>query len=290
MKVISFTPIRLLQNPKFCLFGIAVGLTALHLLLTWRMLGDIDHLTVDVLFWGSLLCLLWRKRNILNLESGMLSSFIGFLLITLVLLKSISLFGFESSFLKLAPLLVALGVCLLASGFKGLKQYWQELLFVLLVCLPEGLLAQTIEEFFKISKLTAQFAAFLLWYLGFEVSCQGANVIVTSGYVFVDTSCTGISTALLLLKLSVLFILMFSSDWRNKISVFVGAIFIAFVTSGIRAALMVAVVSNQEVFNYWHGPEGNQIFSTISILSFGLLCRHLLQLNKLVSPDNVELQ
>jgi len=50
------------------------------------------------------------------------------------------------------------------------------------------------------------------------------------------------------------------------------AVFIAFVTSGILVALMAVVVSNQEAFKYWHGPQGNQIFATISILIYGLFC------------------
>lgn len=264
-------------NSKFYLFGIAVGLTALHLLLTWRLTSDVDQLIINLLFWGSLLCLLWRKRNILNLESGILSSFFGLLLIALLFVKSISLFWFESSFLKIVPMIAALGLGLLASGIKGLKQYWRELIIALLLCLPESLFLQIIEELFKITTLTAKFAAFVLWYIGFQVSRQGANIILSNGSVLVETLCTGISTALLLLKLSVLFILMFPSDWSKKILVPIGAVFIAFVTSGIRVALMAVVVSNHEAFHYWHGGEGNQIFSTVSILIFGLLCRFLLQ-------------
>lgn len=289
MKALPLNPVRLLQSPKFCLFGIAASLTVLHLLLTWRMLGDTDRLIFDVLFWGAILCLLWRKQDILYLESDVLSSFLGFLLIALVLLKSINLFALESAFLKLSPLLVALGLGLLASGFKGLKQYWQELMFVLLVCLPaEGLLSQTIEQLFKVTTLTAQFAVFFLWYLGFEISRQGADVILPHGYVFVDASCTGLGMALLLLKLSVVFILMFPTSWKSKILVPLGAVLIGFVTGGVRAALMVTVVTNQELFHYWHGSPGNQIFSTISILIFGLLCRCLIQ-PELVSSDDVNL-
>lgn len=175
--------------------------------------------------------------------------------------------------MKLAPLLVAFGLALLASGVKGLKQYWRELMFVLLLCVPEGLFLQIIEKSFNVTTLTAKFAVFVLWYLGVAVSGQGVNVILPKGYVYVNDACTGISTALLLLKFSVLFILMFPTDWLKKILVLVGAVFIAFITSGIRVALMAVFVSNQEVFDYWHGAQGNQVFTTTSILIFGLLCR-----------------
>ncbi len=264
-------------NSKFYLFGITVCLTALHLILTWRLTSDIDQLIINVLFWGALLCLLWRKRDILNLESGILSSFLGLLLIALVFVKSISLFWFESSFLKIVPLMIALGLALLASGIKGLKQYWRELIIALLLCLPESLLLKIIEEVFHVTTLTAKLSVFILWYLGFQVSRQGAIITLSNGSVLVGDLCTGISTAVILLKLSVLSILMFPTNWRKKILVPVAAIFIAFVAGGIRVALMAVVVSNHQAFSYWHGSQGNQIFSTIAILIFGLLCRFLLQ-------------
>lgn len=284
MKALPFSPDRLLQNSKFYLFGIAVGLTVLHLLLTWRMIGDVDRLILDTLFWGAILCLVWRKRDILDLESDIFSSFFGLLLIALVFFKSISLFWFEISALKVLPLISVLGLGLLASGIKGLKQYRRELLVVMLLCIPESLFIQIINEAFKVTTLTAKFAVFFLWYTGSEVSRQGDSIILPAGSALVSAACTGISTALLLLKLSVLFILFFSTSWNKKILVLIGAIFIAFVTGGIRVALIATMVSNQEAFNYWHGPEGNQIFSTISILIFGLFCRLLLP------PDDAKLR
>lgn len=283
MKLISL--VRLLQNPKICLFGITVGLTALHLFLIWRVSGDVDQLIISVLFWGAILCLVWRKRDTLNLESGIFSSFVGFLLIALVFYKSISLFWVESSLVKIVPLIASLGLCLLASGIKGLKQYWRELFIMLLLCLPASLFTQIVDQLFQVGTLTAKFAVFVLWYLGFTVSRQGATIILPIGSVFVAPACTGISTALLLLKLSVIFIFMFPTDWGKKILLVVGAIFIAFVTSGVRVAIIATVVANQEAFNYWHGASGNQIFSTSSILLFGLLCRRWRSPNKLVSPD-----
>lgn len=291
MKAFSLAPASLLQNSKFCFFGIAIGLCVLHLLLTWRVVGDVDRVIVCALFWGAVLCLLWRKQDDLNLESGIFSSFFGLLLMTLVLVKSFSLFWFESSFLKILPLMAAIGLGLLASGIKGLKQYWQELITVLLLCLPDGSsLVEILEELFKINVLTAKFAVFVLWYLGFQASGQGATVILPNGSVLVGTPCTGTSTALLLLKLTVIFILVFPINWSKKILVPIGAVFIAFINSGIRVALMAVVVSNHEAFNYWHGSEGNQIFSTISILLFGLLCHFAIEPDKLSTPASMKLR
>lgn len=289
MKAFPFAPVKLLQNSKFCLFGIAVGLSALHLGLTWRLSSDTDLLVLGVLFWGAILWLLWQKQDNIKLESDIFSSFFGTILIALVLVKSISLFWVESSFLRILPIMATLGLGLLASGLKGIKQYWRELIIVLLLSLPESSFLQLIEDIFNVTTLTAKLAVLMLWYLGFEVSRQGADIILSAGSVSVAPFCTGVSNALLLLKLSVLFILMFSTNWLKKISVLIGAVCIAFITSGVRVSIMAVVVSNQEAFKYWHGSPGNQIFATASILIYGLFCRFLLQQNKLVSPD-LELQ
>ena len=286
MRTLPFAPVKLLQNSKFCLFGIAVGLTALHLSLIWRVFSDVDRVIVNALFWGAILCLLWRKQDKLNLESGILSSFFGLLLVALVLLKSISFFWFETYFLRIAPLIGILGLGLLASGIKGLKQYWRELIIVVVLCLPEQALPQIIEEVFKVTTLTAKFAGFVLWYLGFEVSRQGANVILPKGAVLVFPICTGTGTAIVLLKLSAVFMLVFPTGWSKKILVAMGAVLIAFVTGGIRVALMAVVVSNQEAFHYWHGSQGNQIFSSIALLIFWVFCYFLRSPGKLAIPLN----
>ena len=284
-------PIKLLQS-NFYLGGIVVGLTIIHLILSWRVTGDINRQTLNVLFWGAILSLLWRKRYTLNLESGIFSSFVGSILITLVLFKSISLFWFESSFLKFAPLLLSLGFGLLASGVKGLKQYWREFAIVLLLCLPDGdFLTAPVQELFKVTILTAKFAVFMLWYLGFEVSGHGANIFMPQGSVWVDTPCTGISTAFFLLKLALVFILTFSTNWWKKALVLLGAVGIAFVSGGIRVAIMAVVVSDRQAFDYWHNEPGNQIFSTIAIFLFGLLCHFLLPSSDAsTSPKSGELQ
>lgn len=284
--------IKLLQDSKFCLGGIVVGLTVLQLLLSWRVIGDSDRLAINVLFWGAILSLLWRKRDTLNLEGGIFSSFIGSLLIALVLFKSISLFWFESTFLKLAPLLLALGLGLLASGLRGLKQYWREFIIVLILCLPDGdFLSHHVQELFRVTTLTARFAVFLLWYIGFEASGSGANVFLPKGSVWVDTPCTGISTALFLLKLALVFILTFSTSWWKKTILLLGAVGIAFIGGGIRVALMAVVVSDRQAFNYWHNDPGNQIFSTIAIFIFGLLCHFCLSSSAAsTSSDSRELQ
>lgn len=276
MKVLSLVPVQLLHSSKFYLFGIAVGLVVYQLLLTWQISNDIDQLTINALFLGAILYSLWGKQSKLSLESDMFSSFLGLLLIVLVLSKSISLFWFETSFLRVIPLTTACGLALLASGMRGLKQYWKELIILFLLSLPPSLFVSIINHLLQITVLTAKVSTFILWYLGFTLSRQGDTMILNNGAVMVTPECTGISTALLLIKLAIIYILIFPTSWRERILGISGAIGISFITSTIRVTMLVTVVSDSAAFHYWHGGAGNQIFSTISILCFGVFCNHFL--------------
>jgi cyanoexosortase A len=290
MKVLSLVPGQLLQSSKFYLFGITVGLVAYQLLLTWQLDNNVDQLTVNALFWGAILYLLWGKRDKLSLESDFFSSFIGLLLIVLIIFKSISLFWFESSLLNAVPFTFALGLSLLASGVKGLKQYWRELTIAVLLCLPVSFFEPFVDRLFHISQLTTAFAVFVLWYAGFDVTRLDTTIVLPQGSAIVGVACTGISTMLLLLKLATIYMLIFPSKWGQKICLVVAAISIAFMSGGLRVAIIATVVSNPTAFNYWHGASGNQIFSTVAIVLFGLLCRYLLLSKNSLSPNIVKIQ
>lgn len=130
------------------LFGIAIALSFLHLSSVWRICFHLDSvlgrhvgtqiLSMSIIFWGAVLYLLGNKRHTLRLNSGVFSIFFGASLIALVIFKTISLSD-DDSFLHISPFISALGLGILASGGKGLKQYWQEffILFVLAVPLEQ---------------------------------------------------------------------------------------------------------------------------------------------------------
>jgi cyanoexosortase A len=290
MKVLSLTSNKLLQSSKFYLFGIAVGLVAYQLLLTWQIGNNVDQVTINSLFWGAILYLLWGKQDKISLESDFFSSFIGLLLIVLVFFKSISLFWFESSLVNVVPFTFALGLGLLASGVKGLKQYWRELIIAVLLCLPVSLFTPIIDRLFQISQLTTAFAVFILWYTGFDVTRLDTAIVLPQGSAIVSVACTGISTMLLLLKLATIYMLIFPTKWSQKICLVVAAISISFVGGGLRVAIIATVVSNPTAFNYWHGGAGNQIFSTVAIILFGLLCRYLLLSKSSLSQNVAKIQ
>jgi cyanoexosortase A len=283
MKATYLASAKPLINSRFWLLGIAAGLIAIHLTLTYRT-DKTNLLGNSILFWVAVSSLVWNKRQTLKLESGIFASCLGAAILALVLLKSTSLP--DGYFLLLSPLMSALGLALIASGFQGLKQYWQELTALGFLGLPQVLLSVLVDP----SLLTAQFAAFTLWYSGFNVSRSGVNIHLPTGHVEVYPGCSGIESMAQLLSLAGLFLIMFPIKGFKTLFVPILAVLIAFVVNGVRVALMALLVasSKQEAFNYWHTGDGSAIFSMIAVLLFGLFCLFILQQAKPDSQDTVE--
>lgn len=256
------------QEPKYWLLGIASGLIALHLTLTSRT-NDTDLFGTMLLFWGVVAFLIWERHESLTFESGVFASFFGASLIALILLKISSISGYDL-FIRATPFLSGISLALLASGTKGLKQYWQELLILAYTAIPPGLIG----VFVDVPALTAKFSAFLLHYLGFEVVRKGVFLMLENGSVEVNHGCSGETVILQLLGMALLFLLMFPTTVGQKIVVPLVAIISAFVVNAARVALLAVLVSlsQPEAFKYWHEGSGSVIFSMIAVFIFGLFC------------------
>lgn len=269
MKATSLASLKPLKNTEFWLLAIASGLIAVHLSLSWRLNTNLSELSMSLLCWGAVLSLLSDKRHTLKLESDFFSSLLGLLLIAFVLLRSLFITSIDPIF-DFSPFIAALGLAMLASGVKGLRQYWLELIVIFAFSVPIELLLEGTD----ISTLTAKFANVILSYLGFEVSRQGVNIILPTGAVEVNRACSGFESIIRLLRLSVLFLVMFPINRAKIILVPIVAVLVAFVVNGVRVALMAFLVaySSQEAFEYWHKGDGAQIFFLISTIIFGLFC------------------
>lgn len=274
---------RLIQSSEYWLSGIVIGLIALHVHLLWRLTGNLEQLSLSLFFWSALLSLLWKKRYDIRLESDPFSSFIGWFLITLVLIRSELIYETDEVLLKALIIMSALGVGLLAVGVRRLKQYWRELLIVFLVALPTSSIGLLLDTHSYFSIATAKLSTVLLWYLGFKVICQGVYVRLPTGAVEVNSFCSGVMPMLTLLQLALLFLLMFPTKLRDKIIVSVVSVALAFIVNVVRVALMTILVafSNQAAFEYWHSGSGSQIFSVISMVAFGWFCQFIIQRNNL---------
>ena len=266
--MIEINWLKQVQEPKYWLLGIASGLIALHLTLASRT-NDTDLFGTMLLFWGVVAFLIWERHESLSFESGVFASFFGGALIALILIKSSSISGYDL-FIRSTPFLSGISLALLASGTKGLKQYWQELLILGYTAIPPGLIG----VFVDVAKLTAKFSAFILHYLGFEVVRKGVLLMLENGSVEVNHGCSGVNVILQLLGMAVVFLLMFPTTVGQKIVVPLVAIISAFVVNAARVSLLALLVSlsQREAFKYWHEGSGSVIFSMIAVFIFGLFC------------------
>jgi cyanoexosortase A len=272
----------LLSKPVFWLVVLATALMILSIQLPFRLTGSFDHLSFHLIFWLAAVSLIWQKRDRLVLESDVFSSVLGLVLIGIVLSQSWFARGDANVLFDIAPVFSVLGLALLASGVRHILQFQRELLIVAISVLPAHNIPGFLDRFSSFSLLAAKFITVLLWYAGFDVTRQGVTVILPTGAIEINTGCSGINAMLLLFQLSLLFVLyvrvpLSTALWLPGLSVA-----IAFSVNGLRLVLMALLVaySDKNSFEYWHGSEGAQIFSLISMLLFSGVCQRLWPLSK----------
>ena len=282
---------QLRKSDRLWLFSTLVSIATLYLGLIWKTTGNIDSLTTDCLFWGAILWLLWKKRNSLKYDSNFFSSFVGLFLLALTISKAITLFSFESILLPLFPLISMTALALIASGFKGIFQYIRELFFAWFLFFPTGVIGRFVDGIIHITIINAKISTYLLYYLGFDVKTSGNEVILNLQQVgmfkaIVDYPCAGVPMILLILKLALLLINCVNLNEKQKISIPIFSLILGFMLGVIRVCLLTILIPNQSRFEYWHGVEGSQIFSTLAIIIFSGYCYWILQKQQPLIIDN----
>lgn len=267
------------RDPASLLITTMVGLMALQLGLSWHLVGNFDALVMESLSLAAIFILIWRRRYLLNLSSDPGSSLLGLGLLGLSLLHGLSLFPFQSDWLRVFPFGVAIGLALLASGVRGLPQYWREGILLGVMTMPIDLVAAGLTKLLDFTVLTAKAATFGMWYLGLDVVRQGRYIQLPSGMVEVAEPCTGMRPMLLMLQLAVILWFLSRFSRKQKLGLLGTAIVLGFGIGVIRVGLLAIVVDNQSLFEYWHGDPGNQIFSNLALLSFGGIFYWLQQRN-----------
>lgn len=286
MKGTSLASIKPLENTQFWLLAIAGGLVAVYVSLYLKLYGSINQVSICLLGLFAVSSLLAEKRHTLKFESDIFSTLVGTLLIAFVLVRALSVSSIDF-FVELSPFIGLFGIALIASGFKGLRQYWLELLLIFAFNAPIGFIGQR----FDISIFTALFSHAILSYLGFPVVREGVNIIMPTGAVEVYPGCSGIETITQLIKLAILFLIMFPVSVAKRFLVPFVAIVIGFVVNGVRVALMAFLVarSTPAAFTYWHTGTGSQIFFLICSLMFGGFCYLISKNDKDDSQEPMEL-
>ncbi|OUL21067.1 cyanoexosortase A [Nostoc sp. 106C] len=271
MNITDLISPKLFKNEPLWLLSITAGLEAICLTLVWKA-HDIGHLGMSILFLFATGSLLWDKRHTLRFESDVFSSIVGLLLIIWVLWQSATQ-NLEHT-LRLLSFTSAFGVSLLASGFKGLKQYWEELIILFFLGVPSVLADLLID----ISPLSAKFATFLLWYSGFDVTNVGVNIYLPTGSIKVAYSCSGIDTINYILGISIIAMVMFPIAKIKRFFVPIFAIILGFVINGVRIAMLAVMEgTNKAAFDSWHGGQASYSYGVLGILIFGLVYMLLLK-------------
>ncbi len=285
----------LVKSDRLWLGSSLVGMAILYLGLIWKTTGDVDQLTISMVFWGAIIWLLWRKRDLLQYPREPISSFMGLLFLGLMLSKITTLFWFESTLLPLLPLGSAIALALIASGFKGFAQYWRELFFSWFLFFPEGVIGHVIDNTVHITILNAKFATYFLYYLGFNVASQGNQVILSLPELgefkaIVDYPCAGLPMILLMLKLALLIISLAPMIKQERYWIPLFSIALGFLLGVIRVCILTLLIPNPPKFDYWHGAQGSQIFSTLAITIFAGFCYWILERNRLSKQSTVNSQ
>ncbi|NES83540.1 MAG: cyanoexosortase A [Moorea sp. SIO2B7] len=279
--------LKQVQEPKYWLLAIAAALVTLHLTVLYQA-DDSEALSMSILFWLTITSLVWDKQEDLKLDSGIFSSCLGVFIISFVLVRSASPEGYQPS---ICPFLSLLGLCLLASGVKQLRDYWKELLIIsLLIFSP--LLAYLLKAI-DLATLTAQFSTFSLWLIGTGAEREGVFVIIprslfmNGGKVEVFGACSGIGNIIQMFSIGILFLLMIPLNKVQKIICMGIAVLLGFIINALRVSLLAIFVASSEMdaFDYWHKDGGSLIFSILSVSLFGVFCWLLFLRNPPVESD-----
>ena len=272
------------------LLSILSGVAILHLNLIWKTTENIDLVATSSFYWGAIIWLLWCRRDRLLYRSKLsYNNIVGLFLLCFTLSKTLTLFSFESQLLSLFPLTISVALILIVSGFK-FGQYKRELFFAWFLFFPEGVIGQAIDGLVKITIINAKVATYLLYYVGFDVVSKGNQVMLSlpeSGQfkAIVDYPCAGVPMMLLMLKFALLLICLAPLKQPEKILIPTFSVILGFLLGVIRVSILTLLISNPNKFDYWHGSQGTQIFSTLAITIFAGFCYWILERRQIVGTN-----
>ncbi|MDF5714696.1 MAG: cyanoexosortase A [Rhizonema sp. NSF051] len=265
------------KNQRFYLLGLTTTLVVLHLSLVLNHPLQRNLLPDYILFWTGIILLLWRIRHQRSLDSDLLSSLFGLLLLILVIVRPLYLWNLDTALFLGGPLVVFAGLGLIVLGFRGLRRQWHEVLLLCLI-IPTPIL--TLEDLLPFTHLTTATSAELLHYIGFKATYQANLLTLPTGQVFVGYPCTGGPLIIYLFKICLLSLIIFPLNWLQKLELALCAIGTGFGVGCFRVALLALMVNNLDLFHYWHGPKGTQIFLAVATTIFVVLCNWLLPIDE----------
>lgn len=272
--------LKLAQDPRYWLLALAGGLMFFHLALTDQT-GDMKSFSISLIFWGAIASMVWDKKETLKFRTTLSASLFATTLLSLAFWKILHLSS-GGLFVQAIPLIFGFSLALLASSWRGLGQYHKELLAFTVLALPgERFLAGNIESLiqnitgYSFTMLTAAASTFGLSLIGMKpVLTDEVYINLSRSIVRVHEGCSGAGIIDFLLRLSFLFLIIFTTTRLGKWLAPVIAIALGFLVNSFRVAVMAYLINNfnTETFDYWHVGSGSQIFGAIGVILFGLIC------------------
>lgn len=252
------------STEKWLKYG-AVALGSLVSILQWQGVYQQDDsrlFATNVLVFVAIGSLLWEKGRSFQVNSGWISSLLGATLILVVLMRSLTPAGYQT---QVSLLLSGTGLCLLVSGWSGLKQFWRELTIVSLLIIDPilTLLLQAI----NLPLITTHISTIALSIFGFNAEQQGLFILLPTGRIEVYGACSGIDSIVQMVNLAVVLALILPVKRWVKVVSFGLAPILGFSVNSLRIALLTFLVSksNMTAFQYWHDdPNASSVFFGIA--------------------------
>jgi cyanoexosortase A len=265
------------------LFLVILGLIfAIYLTVYWRFnKQDINEVFVLAVIYACFFFKFYQKQNEISFSSSLASRLTGLVLIFLPLFRAKLLLALlaEDGYVLVLPhisfsasLISIVGYIIFITGFKGIKKFQQELIFLcvtsILIRVIKALLTRILTDHNFLTVFSAKFATFFLWYLGFNPINEGSIIHMNGGSVDVYMGCTGWYLFFLLSQLSFCVLFLFRSYLKNIFLPFLLSFLISFILSIIRIIILSLVVKNDAAFHYWHEGDGSDYFTFGGMILF----------------------
>jgi cyanoexosortase A len=266
-----------MQRPAWMLWGLLGILLAFYLGLMLKAGYSYDHTGAISLGLSAIVYRVWQRRQKLALITSPVAWGLGMLLLAWVTLKG-GLMQEPDAFLRLLPVIAALGFALVTSGFKGLRQYWLEALilgFFQLSTMPGVVTSEIVHT----QALTAKISTGMLYTVGFEAVQQGVRVILPTGSVDVLGPCSPTIPVVRLFEMLIFFLAIYPTTWIQRLILPFSAVIIGVGVNSIRVAILAVLTANQNTsgFDFWHHGMGSNIFSVANVIVFWLFWEALNQ-------------
>ncbi len=254
-----------IYHKVFWVFVTIACLATLHFYYFWKVADKLPSL-IDFLGWGSIFFLLWNSQYKIKFRGSIPSSILGlFLVIWMILRHSLSQSNKSVDVLAyFFPVITFVGILLITTGFKRLKSYKSEILVATLISLP---FASIYNLFKPIVNIDAQLLNFMLHYLGFNTSRQGALVSLPNGSVSIMPSCSSVGPILTMLPFVVVLLSIYPTSKSKQLFIYISTISAIVFINSIRLSLLTILLNKGDIayFDYWHTGGGAGIFSNIIV-------------------------